>query len=258
MQPEPDALTKEEQVRLDALLAAARRFHYSAFVLSGISLALSSLQAFDSLTLPFGDVVVPKLQATVAIYILVLVLILAASRLFNMAYPWMKKDMRRPPFPWVALSSGETTRRSMASWLVLPGIICGIATASSLEVKDITGITLSFLALLFVFLPSSIERDWYLISNRLDHRGGRATFSIWLLHCYRFAFGLAFTGLYFAPVIAVVPKWRGPIIQVFFLLFLTALAMYMVRQLAGIRFVYRRIDGLGRRFGFPVTSKHYK
>ena len=260
MLPESDLaeLTKDEQQRIDDLLSAARGFHYSAFALSGISLVLSSLEKIDGFKLPLGDVIIPSLQTAVGMYVLVLVLTLCAERLFNMAYPWMKKDPRRIPFPWIALSSRETTSLSVAFWLMLPAIVCGISTANALVNKDITSITLSFLSAFLVLLPRSIEHYWYLIRKRLDHRGGSATLSMWLLYCYRLENSLTITAFWFAPVIAVVPKWRDAVWRVAYPLILVALGIFLLRIVAGFPFVYRRIDRLGGRLGFTTTSKHYK
>ena len=55
-QPSGD-LNKEELERIDTLLSAARGFHYAAFIISGFSLALSSLEKVESVKLPVDFVV---------------------------------------------------------------------------------------------------------------------------------------------------------------------------------------------------------
>jgi len=250
-------LTREEQERLDDLLSAARRFHYSAFVLSGLSLALSSLDTVGSFELPMGGVVVPALQTTVGIYLLVLVLILVSERLFAMAYPFLKLDKRRPPFAWIALGLRVPSMRSVTFWLMIPVLVCAISTANSLDTKDVTGFALSFAGAVFVLLPRTVGDYWYLIRNRLDHRGGAATFSMWLLYWYRLERGLSMTALLFAPVVAVVPKWREVVWKVVYPFVILGVVVYILRLIAGFPFAYRLIDRLGKRFGFPVNSKHY-
>lgn len=250
-------LTREEQRRLDDLLSAARRFHYSAFIFSGLSLALVSIDTLEGFELPIGGVVVPTLQTIVGLYLLVLVFVLVSERLFAMAYPFLKMDKRRPPFAWIALGSRDPSIRSVTFWLVVPVLICAIATATLLDAKDVSGFTLSFAGVLFILLPRTVGGYWYLIGNRLDHRDGAATFSIWLLYWYRLVRDLWIIVFMFAPVVAVVPKWRGPVWKVTYPFMILGGGVYILRTIAAFPFVYRLIDRLGKRFGFPVNSKHY-
>ena len=254
----PDKLTKEELERLDSLLATARRFHYTAFILSGFSLALSSLETINTIKLPIGDVDFPALQAIVGIYILVLILTLASLRVFNMALPWFKLDNRRPPFAWIALSSKEPTGLSVVFWLLIPVLICAIATAISLGQNDITGYFLSFVGIIVVLTPNTIDEDTYLIRKKLDHRGGASTYSIWLLYWYRLVRSLIFLIIFFLPVIAVLPKWRMNILSIEPKLLIIFGAMYILRLIAGIPVIYRLIDRIGFKLGFPKESKNYK
>jgi hypothetical protein len=251
-------LTKEELDRVDKLLGAARAFHYSAFVLSGVSLVLSSVEKSDGFKLPIGDVAIPHLQTVVAIYLLVLVLSICAERTFRMVYPWMERDRRRPPFAWIALSPRNSTLRSVTFWLMLPIVACGISAAISLDKKDLTGFALSFIGAVFFLTPRLVEENWYLTTKRLDHRGGPATFSIWMLYWWRLVRGVIFTIFLFTPVIAVVPKWRSSIWDISRPMLVFMVGIYIFRAIAGFPFFYRRIDRLGSRFGFPAESKHYK
>ncbi len=250
-------LTREEKDRLDNLLSAARRFHYFAFVFAGLSLALSSMEKISTFTLPIVNIVIPDLQAIVGIYLLVLILTLACERLFNMAYPWLKIDRRKPPFAWIALGSREITVRSVSFWLMLPVLICAISTAISLELKDYTGLLLIIAGVFFVMLPKTTSNYWYLIRKRLDHRGGAATLSMWLLYWYRLERGLSITALWFAPIVGVIPKWRQPIFNFIVPLFYFGGTIYIIRIICGFPFIYKRIDLLGKKFGFPVKSEHY-
>lgn len=253
-----DELNKEELTRVDNLLGAARAFHYSAFVLSGISLVLSSLEKTDNFKLPIGDVVIPHLQTVVGIYLLVLVLSVGAERTLRMVYPWIKKDRRRPPFAWIALGPRGSTLRSVTFWLVLPIVVCGISAAISLDKKDFPGYLLSFVGAVVFMMPRVVEENLYLIMKRLDDRGGPITFSVWLLYWYRLGRGIFLTAYLFAPVIALVPQWRSPIWDISRPVLLFYLGVFILRAIGGLPFFYRRIDRLGSRFGFPIESKHYK
>ena len=257
-EPVRGELSKEEQERLDALLGGARRFHHWAFILSGLSLLLSSLEKFTEIRLPIVEVSTPALQANVGMYILVLALTLASERLFNMALPWLKLDRRRPPFPWIALSSKEPTGCSVVLWLVLPVLLCAIATGVSVPGQDNAGVTLSFAGVMVVLLPRTAGSEWYLIGKRLDHRGGPATFSIWLLYWYRVVRLFLSVAFFFLPVLAVIPKWRNDLLTIVKWCGLALVPLIAGRFVAGAPPLYRRIDRIGRRFGFPTESKHYK
>jgi hypothetical protein len=252
-----ERLSREESKRLDALLSAARRFHYSAFLMSGISLALSSIESFEDFKLPVGDITVPGLQTAVGIYLTVIVLTVAAERLLAMADPWLGMDTRRPPFAWIALGTKGTSVGSATLWLFLPILICAVSTAVCLGNKDFTGSTLSFAGAFVMLLPHRWSHYWLLVKTHQDHRGGQATLSIWLLYLYRMQRGLTMIALFFAPVIAVIPRWREPVWRVALPLIYIGLSLYVLRLVAGFPLVYRRIDRLGKRFGFPITSKHY-
>jgi len=254
----PDELSKDELERLDNLLAAARWFNYAAFTLSGFSIALSSLEKMTEIKLPIGDVNLPGLQAIIGLYILVLVLTLASERFFNMALPWLRLDKRRPPFAWIALSSKEPTGQSVIFWLLMPVLLCAIATANSLAEKDVTGYFLSFLGIIIVFSPRTIDECLYLIRKKLDHRGGTATFSIWLLYWYRLIRNITMTIFFFLPVIAVLPKWRNSTLNIAMPIIVFGVAMYVLRLIAGIPVIYRFIDRIGFKCGFPKESKHYQ
>lgn len=257
-EPARGELSKEEQERLDALLRAARRFHYWAFILSGLSLLLSSLEQFSQLRLPIVEFTVPALHANMAIYILVLLFALGSERLFNMAHPWLTMDKRRPPYAWIALGPKESSRLRVTWWLALPVVLCSIATAASVPGDDPGGVTLSFAGLFVVLLPHPLGRYWHLVCTRLDHRGGPATFSIWLLYWYRIVRTIVFAAFFFLPVLAVIPKWRSDLLTVVKWCGIGGAALYVGRLIAAAPPLYRRIDRIGRRFGFPAESKHYK
>ncbi len=254
----PSELLKEELERLDNLLGAARSFHYSAFILSGLSLAFSALEKVSEIKLPIVDVVIPALQAIIGTYLLVLVFTLASERFFNMAYPWLKLDKRRPPFAWIALGSQKPTVGSVTFWLMLPVCVCAISTSISLDGKDPVGFALSYGGLVFVLIPRAIDIYWYLIRKKLDHRGGPATFSIWLLYWYRLARSFTLSAIFLIPIIAIIPKWRIDALRAEPPLIIFSAVMVILRLIAGFPLVYRLIDRIGSKLGFPKESKHYK
>ncbi len=256
--PESNQLSTQELERLDTLLSGARRFHYLTFLLSGISLVLSSFDAVEGFKLPIGDMIVPRVQTIVAIYLAAVVLTMGSERLFVMASPWLGMDTRRPPFAWIALGTEGKTTRSILPWLLVPVLLCAVSTALCLDRKDVTGFSLSWTGALAILSPQLCYRYWRLIQTREDHRGGPVTLSVWLLYVYRLVRGLSLIAFFFAPVIAIVPKWRQPVWRVALPVVYTAMGLYIVRAIAGFSFIYRRIDRLGKRFSFPTTSEHYK
>jgi hypothetical protein len=251
-------LSNDELERVDKLLYSARKFHYSAFIISGISLILSSLDKIPEIKIPLGNFEIPSLQASIGIYILVLILIIASERLFNMAYPYMKIDNRRPPFAWIALCSKEITYRSILIWLLLPVLICAIATSNSLNRNDITGFVLSFVGIFIIFLPVSIDEYYYLIRKKLDHRGGPATFSMLLLYYYRLIRSIGLTIFFFIPILAVIPKWRNNLLNINKYIFFIWIIMFLIRFICCFPICYRFIDRVGSKISFPLYLKHYK
>jgi hypothetical protein len=179
--PEEENLSPEETQQLDKLLANARNFHYSSIVLAGISLAVSTINRPMDVVLPLGSVTVPRLEATVIIYILVLTFIVACDRLLSMARPWMKLDSRRPPFAWFVLGNHRPIEeKTVLFWLVFPVLICAIASAGIVQVQGQptqTIFLLIFSGILVVLMPRLIYHYLDLMQDRRDHRGGRATYS---------------------------------------------------------------------------------
>ncbi len=257
-EPTRGELSKGEQERLDALLRAARRFHYWASILAGLSLLLSSLEGFSEIKLPIVELSIPALQANVGIYVLVLALTIASTLTFKMAQPWLKLDRRRPPFAWIALSSREPSAGLVTFWLLLPVLVCAIATGASVPPGDLSGLALSAWGVMFVFVARGIEDDLHLIRHKLDHRGGPATLSMWLLYWYRLVRTLATVAFFLFTILAVIPRWRGNLLLLAGWCLAAAGVLIAGRYIAGASPIYRRIDRAGRRFGFPAQSKHYK
>jgi hypothetical protein len=252
-------LGPEELKRLDDLLGNARNFHYTSIVLAGISLVVSSLDQTKEIPLPLGNISAPRLQATVAIYLMVIVFVMAADRLFFMARPWLKMDSRRPPFAWFALGSNHPHMGAFSFWLLLPVLMCAISSASTLQVQgDATGFLLAFAGVAAGLLPRVVYRYLTLVQERSDERGGRATLSIYLLYILRIVRQVVATAFFIVPVFAVVPQWRPTALNIMGVLIVFFVLLVIVRWFGGLKSVYRRIDRYGVKYGFPAESKHYR
>lgn len=250
------ALTSDEMARLDQLLGGARSFHYTAMILAGLSLALSSLDESQAVTLPITGIVLPSTQAAVGLYLLVIVLVMAADRLFLMAVPWMEHDARRPPFPWIALGTGKLSIAYVTRWLFLPLVACAIATGITLK-GDFLGFSLAIVGMSVILMPRVVEHYMNLISTRADHRGGPATFSIYLLYWYRVLRSICYGAFFLGLVLATIPAWRPLILRLAGILAAVVVATFVLRHIGTVGLVYRRIDRFGTRWGFPPRSQHY-
>lgn len=259
-----ESLTELEQIRVDRLLDSGKRFHSYSFVLAGILIALSSLSSFVEFSAPFGDISFPKLQSSLGLFLLCIVSLIISDRYFLMAYPWVIIDTRRPPFDWIAM--GLNYERSLFSGLIfqLPMPIAAIGAAIILGTdantsKVITVATLLFTGFGLIYLPRTFYYWAHLINVREDHRGGSVTFSVHLLYWYRAIRQILYSIYLFLPIILVVPQWQNP--QLFIIIVYGTMAfgiMYAVRMFCSIKFIYRKIDRMGLRFGYPTTSHHYQ
>lgn len=249
-------LSSEERQRLDALLASARKFHYLSFIFAGLSLLLSSLEKLDGFSFPLGDIKLPKVQTAVGIYIIVIILNLAADRLFLMAYPFFKLDTRKPPFAWIAIGLGKPSKNMVILWLILPILLCAISTAITLR-GDLLGFSLSFSGVYIILIPRVLWDYLDLIKKREDERGGPATFSIYLLYHFRIIRKLILIWIFFIPVLAVVPRWRSGMLSIEKVAFFLILPFIVLRTIGWIPFVYKFIDKFGTKYGFPGKSEHY-
>jgi hypothetical protein len=249
-------LSSAEYERVDELLASARKFHYLSFILAGLSLLFSSIEEFGSFSLPLGDVVIPKTQTAVGIYIIVILMNMAAFRLFMMAFPFLKVDKRRPPFAWIAMGSCGSSQRLIIIWLMIPVVISAVAAAITV-IGDITGLGLCFAGLFTILLPRTISEHINLINNRRDHRGGPSTYSMHLLYVYRLSRQILVTIWLFIPILAIIPKWRNSLLPFITISVIAIAPIFVLRIICGIPFVYKRIDKYGTKFGFPEKSEHY-
>jgi hypothetical protein len=255
--PREGPLDAQEQSRLDDLLSAARGFHYTSIVIAGLSLVLSSIEETVPFALPIGGIQLPSIHSAVALYLLVIILSLAAERLAYLAEPSTRLDPRRPPFPWIALRQGPMDLTIVRLWLLAPILACAVATATSLE-GDQVGSSLGFVGLVIIFMPRFIYKYTALITNRADERGGPATFSIYLLYLYRLFTDTLFMAYFFAPILAVIPRWRPSILPLTTSIIRIIAPIWVLRRIAGFGRVYRMIDRIGIKFGFPPDSPHYK
>jgi len=249
-------LNEQEQERLDQLLTSARNFHYISFILTGLSLAMLSIDNPKGISLPIFSFELPSIQASVAIYFIALIMAMLTDILFSMAYPWMEIDMRRPPFAWFALGHNISYKRTTL-WIILPAFLCGIFSSFHLK-GDYVGMGLIYSSVGVIFLPRGIRMYRDLINSKKDHRGGPATFSIYLLHWHRLIRQTIMTFAFLLAVFAAIPKWWNGLVPIFLFLLILFGVGYAVRVIGGIPFMYRWIDKLGKKHGFPIESRHYK
>lgn len=259
---EKKELTNEEQSRVDSLLSSAKKFHYLCFFFAGISLAIASVETFEYFTLPSGGLKIPKLQTIVGIYYLVILFSIVSMKMFLMVEPFFHLDSRRVNFPWIALGINNVNKGKVILWILVPSIICGISTALALEELEelsFSGFLLSFLAIIGIS-SYGLYHDWQkLITNREDERGGKATFSIYLLYWIRTIRHFIFVIFFTTPVILLIPKWNSLLsfINVTNYAIVGGL-IFAIRTVGEFKFVYRWIDKKGTKFGFPEKSDHYK
>jgi hypothetical protein len=264
LQVSGDPLAESEQSRLDKLLASGKRYHSLSILLSGILFALSALENFQEYTAPFGDIVIPSVQTATGLYLLVIIALIATDRFFAMAYPWLLLDKRRPPYDWVLMGLGIEKKYRIGTWFYLPLLVSSVALAIVLKEEAVVpeGIaTSTFLlsGLGLVYLPRTISYYAYLLNERLDHRGGSATFSIYLLYWYRLIRQAIFSVYITIPVLIAIPRWRTPQVETFCQYLTWSFGvLYVIRGIAGIKKIYRWIDRQGPKRGFPLTSDHYE
>jgi len=249
-------LSEQEQERLDQLLTSARNFHYISFILTGLSLAMLSTDNPKGVKLPIAEFELPLIQASVAIYFIALIMAMLTEILFSMSYAWMEIDKRRPPFAWFALGHDINYKRTTA-WIILPAVLCAIFSSFYL-IGDYVGIGLIISSVGVIFLPRTIRNFRRLINSKNDHRGGPATFSIYLLYWYRLLRQSIVTIAFLIAVFAAIPKWRNGLLPIFLFMFSLFGISVFIRIIGGMPFVYRWIDRMGKRYGFPTKSQHYK
>lgn len=193
------------------------------------------------------------LPAVVALYLLSIMVAIANDRLFRQAYKWMSLDPRRPGFPWYALGLNRVNYSAVSVWILLPVVVTAIAGSQALG-HELGGTALLLPGFFLAGTPRICERYGDLIRQRRDHRGGPATFSMWLLYIYRIASSALLCLMFSTLVISAVPILRGTMLRVSSLLGAGAIALMVARTLAGL--VYRKIDHFGGRFGFASTNPH--
>lgn len=259
-----DPLKEPEQARLDNLLASGKRYHSLSILLAGILLALSALENFREYATPFGDIAIPAAQTATGLYLLVIFMLIATDRFFTMAYPWLLLDKRRPPYDWVLMGLGIEKKYRIGIWFYLPLLVSSVALAIILRGESVvpegaTALTFLWSGLGLVYLPRTISYYAYLLTERLDHRGGSTTLSVHLLHWYRLIRQVIFSAYMAIPALIVVPRWRTPQFETF-IQYLTLFfgVLYILRGIAGIKRIYRWIDRQGPKRGFPISSNHYK
>lgn len=260
---EGEELTSAEQLRVDQLLGSGKRYFNIAVAISLLSLAFTTLEEPPPFQIPFGEIVFPGFQTLFGMHTLALLLLVVSKRMFLMAYPWLRHDNRRPPFDWVVIGLATSTSYRIGAWFYVPVLLSSIGLGYGLGEPEAGSGALSAGLVLTVSIavtrmPKSIYYWSYFVSSRLDERGGRATLSIYLLYSLRLLRQLFLISFLAYPLLLIVPAWSIiPIEDVMNLVAPVVLILYFKRWIGSTPAVYRRIDRLGLRFGFPVESRHY-
>lgn len=202
---------------------------------------------------PLLELALPTTKSVIALYLLSILLAAANDRLFHQAYRWMSLDARRPSFPWHALGYDRVNYLTVTTWIFLPVVITAVAGSIVLR-RELAGSSLLLPGFLLAGTQRLMDRYGPLIRGRRDHRGGPATFSMWLLYVYRLARNGLLCLVFTTLVLAAIPDVREPMLTVSKVIGGTIFVMIGLRTAAGA--VYRRIDQLGTRFGFPATNAH--
>jgi len=239
---------------LDALLAHIRSLHYFNFSLAGVALALSSLELARGVSIPSTGIELPKVQASVGLFLVTVTLAAVTDRLVRMSFSWLARDARRPPFPWFPLGARGPSYRAVRMWLLAPTPLAGLGAGMALG-RDMPGWGLLIPGFVLVGVPVGVEHYWKHIQDRTDERGGPATYSIWLLYWYRLSGMIAFGLLCAAAPILAIPSWRGLFAPVASAAALVLALLVVPRSVGG--FMYRFIDRVGAKWGFAIDSPHY-
>ncbi len=245
-QAEFTPLSEQEQARIDGLLSEAKRLHYINFIIAGISLAVSSLDNLNPIALPFGDIKLPFLNAAVGIYLISIVLSYGSSKLFRIANYWRKLDSRRPPYQWFVFGVGESKSRAVHVWIILPLVLNTLPLSSA--VKGVNPLTFFLPSLYILMLPDSLLRQLQYIGSHVDDNGNRLSLSLWLLYWYRLIRDICLTALFLAPILSVISKWSNITSMVINGTYFIAIFLSVSRMIGSL--VFRRIDAVGKRFGF--------
>ena len=170
-----------------------------------------------------------------------------------MALPWMRLDDRRPPFAWIALGGGSL---SYLVWTHLPILIAATGFAVTLREASLFTLALGVGVLVPVSLIS-INRSAFHLNRREDERGGKATYSIYLLYWYRLFRGLFIVSSLCLSLLSIIPPWQQSVNQIFPVWIFAFVAFGLVRLIGGLPIIYRWIDRRGVERGFPQESEHY-
>jgi hypothetical protein len=254
-------LEESEQARLDKLFSSGKRYHNLSLMISGFLLIISTLENVENYISPLGQIPIPKLQTVLVLHFLVIVLLIATERFILLAYPWARYDGRRPPYDWIVMGLHHQKNNHIGFWIFLPIFISSLGASIALkdEIPDNVTFFTFFFAGSVIVLSQKLFYYWgYLISEKRDHRGGLATLSIYLLYCYRVIRQAIYTLIVLYSLLKIVPRWNEyefePVLVGLIGFFGV---LYIIRWIATIKPVYRWIDKLGARFGFPTETKHY-
>lgn len=246
-----------DQPRLDELLNTARRYNHLSYLLASLSLLMTMIGKLDHLVLSYGNIEIPKLHSSITIYFIVILFASISKHFVEVLYPFLIKDKRSIPFAWLPVLSQKPSKKYINLFLVLPILICSIATVINLK-QDHVGLSLIILSFFVFLLPKHIHEHVENIRNKADHRGGPATFSIFIYQYYQIFKIILYIFFLYVPILAVIPEWRDSLVRIGSFSGSVILIIVIIRLISGLPVIYRIIDKFGTRFGFQHKSAHYK
>ncbi len=251
-------LSDEEKLRLDNLLKVSRWFNYAAITLAGISLIISLTDNQSDVKIPLGEITIPRIEATAFIYLLVILFSIASDRFFELSKKWIEKDNRRVPFAWIALNSSNPSFGLVRTWIVIPILVCAFSTANSVPENGVTSYTLIFFAFIPFFLFRGVFQQIDLLFEKRDLRGGKVTYSIWLLYLFRLYRLLIITAFFSTPLVVILLGYEVEFIELMKTFVIALLPIQLIRIVCGHKRIYRYLDRKGASIGFSEKSTHYQ
>lgn len=232
-----------ELQRIDGLLSAAREWSGRSWPLALVAVGLV---AIASPTVELGGLPIAVKVALPILYCGVWGCTVVAQYYRRLALRHGPVPKLRVPHPWLLLRFPVWSQSIV---LGLPLLMTGVVAEFRL-VGPYGGLTLASLAAL---RSSDLLGAWIrAIRDRIDERGGPATFSIWLLYFCRADRHVSFMLLLLSPLLW---NWPRLAMDVGGIALVNVFLISIVRLIGSL--MYPTIDRFGVRWGFAATSVHY-
>lgn len=257
VEKEEKQLSASELSQLDEVIRSARRFNYLSLLVATLLAVIVLEEDMGSVVrIPLWNVTLPRLTTGMGLHFTVVVFTILSYTTIRRVWYFMRIDQRRTPYPWYAITY-KNSRWPTILWLMLPPTASGFFVAF-FATDDTIGLFFALLSPFFVLSFPTLSFHWDNILAKTDERGGQATLSIYLLYWYRTLRSVLFLGLLTATFLSISPNLRNYIEHIAFPFWPLLLSIFVVRIISGLGPVYRFIDFIGTKLGFPKSSKHYK